>query len=156
MEASPKDSAGVLLPPPIIFFLGVLLGFLADRLLPWEMPGEDLHLALGWGIITLGMLLIFLGIRELRRLHTTINPAGTTTALATGGPYRRTRNPLYLALSTIQTGIGVATGNPWILLLLLPTVLIIRFAVIRREERYLEGKFGEEYRRYRARVRRWF
>lgn len=154
-KGGPRDSAGVLLPPPLIYLAAILLGVLAQRALPLALPGRGLRLVLGWGIILLGMAVIVLGARELRRLRTTLNPAGSTTALATGGPYGRTRNPLYLALSIIHLGVGVATGNPWILLTLAPAVLVIHFAVIRREERYLERKFGEEYRRYRSEVRRW-
>lgn len=152
---TPADSAGVLLPPPLIYLGGILLGFLADKAFPLELPARSLQLPVGWGCIALGGLLIFAGTRQLRRKRTTINPAGSTTAIATEGPYGRTRNPLYLALAVIHLGIGVATGSPWILLTLPFTVLIIHFGVIRREERYLEGKFGDEYREYCSRVRRW-
>lgn len=73
----------------------------------------------------------------------------------TRGPYRFTRNPGYVALALVFAGIAVLTGGVWILLMLVPTLVVIDRGVIAREERYLEESFGEEYRKYRSRVRRW-
>ncbi len=77
------------------------------------------------------------------------------TAIITGGPYAYTRNPLYVALALFHGAVAIAAGNVWALLLLAPALLVVRYFVIAREERYLEAKFGEEYLRYKARVRRW-
>ncbi len=78
-----------------------------------------------------------------------------STAIITTGPFRYSRNPAYVALTLLCVGLGVLLDNPWILVLLLPAVLLVHFGVVRREERYLERRFGEEYRRYKASVRRW-
>ena len=75
-----------------------------------------------------------------------------STVIITTGPFRYLRNPAYVAL---WVGLGVVLDNPWILVLLLPAVLLVHFGVVRREERYLERQFGEEYRRYKASVHRW-
>nr|MBA2578847.1 isoprenylcysteine carboxylmethyltransferase family protein [Euzebyaceae bacterium] len=78
-----------------------------------------------------------------------------TTALVAAGPYRFTRNPMYLGLSAGTAGVALITGNPWVLALLVPAVGVADAAFIRPEERYLERTFGDAYRAYRTRVRRW-
>jgi len=78
-----------------------------------------------------------------------------TTTIVDTGPYRFTRNPIYLAMLLGLIGLAIALNSLWLLLTLVPFVLVIRYGVVAREEAYLERKFGEDYRRYRARVRRW-
>ncbi|MBV8230410.1 MAG: isoprenylcysteine carboxylmethyltransferase family protein [Planctomycetaceae bacterium] len=99
------------------------------------------------------MALDIWAVATFRRLGTTPNPAGPTTALAVGGPYRFTRNPMYLGLVFLMAGLEFLANALWPLVLL--PVVIVRRAVIDREERYLTAEFGEEYLRYKARVRRW-
>ena len=79
----------------------------------------------------------------------------TEQALVTGGIYRHTRNPLYVALALVYAGIAVAADSLWALMFLAPCLGVIRYGVIAREEAYLERKFGEEYRRFKSAVRRW-
>ena len=78
-----------------------------------------------------------------------------TAAIVKVGPYRFSRNPIYLAFSLFQTGIALAVNDAWILVTLLPAISVMSFVVIPREERYLEACFGDEYERYKASVRRW-
>jgi protein-S-isoprenylcysteine O-methyltransferase Ste14 len=78
-----------------------------------------------------------------------------TTTIVDTGPYRFTRNPIYLAMMLALAGLAIAFDSLWILLTLVPFALVIGYGVVAREEAYLERKFGEAYRRYRARVRRW-
>ena len=99
------------------------------------------------------MALDIWAVATFRRLGTTPNPAGPTTALAVGGPYRFTRNPMYLGLVFLMAGLAFLANALWPLVLL--PVVIVRRAVIDREERDLTAEFGEEYLRYKARVRRW-
>jgi len=94
-------------------------------------------------------------VATFRRLGTTPNPAGPTTALAVGGPYRFTRNPMYLGLVFLMAGLAFLANALWPLVLLPVVIVIVRRAVIDREERDLTAEFGEEYLRYKARVRRW-
>jgi protein-S-isoprenylcysteine O-methyltransferase Ste14 len=90
-----------------------------------------------------------------RRLGTNVPPSQPTTLIATTGPYRWTRNPMYLGMALIYSGLAIGLDGP-IAFALLPLVLIaIQTQVIAREERYLEAKFGDDYRRYKAEVRRW-
>jgi protein-S-isoprenylcysteine O-methyltransferase Ste14 len=79
-----------------------------------------------------------------------------TAAIVKVGPYRFSRNPIYLAFSLFRTGIALVVNDAWILVTLLPAISVMSFVVIPREERYLEARFGEEYARFRASVRRWF
>jgi protein-S-isoprenylcysteine O-methyltransferase Ste14 len=94
-------------------------------------------------------------IATFRRIGTTPNPAGGSTALALEGPYRFSRNPMYLSLLLLMAGIGLAANTPWPLLTLPIVVFVLRRGVIEYEERYLTAKFGEPYRAFMARVRRW-
>ena len=91
----------------------------------------------------------------MRRTQQDPDPRTPSPELIPGGPYRYTRNPMYVGMTLIQAGIGIALGNLWILLLLVPTLWILRRSVIEKEEAYLERKFGDSYLRYRASVRRW-
>ena len=94
--------------------------------------------------------------RALGRAGTTISVDRPTTAIVVDGPYRYSRNPLYVTLTLLSLGLGAAALNtPWALVLLPPLVLLMQRGVVEREERYLERKFGEEYLHYKRRVRRW-
>ncbi len=86
---------------------------------------------------------------------TNVNPTLPTTSIVTTGPYRFTRNPLYLGLTMIYLGLTLAINTWWSLLLLVPVLFVMHFDVVLREERYLERKFGDTYRQYRAHVRRY-
>jgi protein-S-isoprenylcysteine O-methyltransferase Ste14 len=96
-----------------------------------------------------------LGARRFSAAGTNIPPTLPTTALVVTGPYRWSRNPLYLAMILVYVGLGIAALSLWALLLAVPLVLLLNYGVIIREEAYLERKFGADYRAYRERVRRW-
>jgi protein-S-isoprenylcysteine O-methyltransferase Ste14 len=93
--------------------------------------------------------------RVLSRAHTPVDPLKPTTALVTEGPFRYSRNPIYVALTLLYVGVALLVNVWWILLLVVPVLLVIRYGVIAREEAYLTRKFGEAYRQYTAQVRRW-
>ena len=95
------------------------------------------------------------GLWALRRAGTSQNPRRPTTALVVSGPFRISRNPLYLSLLCLYVGIALFVNGLWLFLLAIPLVAVLRLGIIAPEERYLERKFGDEYRRYRSRVRRW-
>ncbi|MFQ5468202.1 MAG: methyltransferase family protein [Kiloniellaceae bacterium] len=110
---------------------------------------------MGGGLIAAGFALAAWAIRTFRAAGTNVETGKPATTVVEAGPYRYSRNPIYVGLSAIMVGIGVALDNVWIVGLLVPVLAIMRVGVIGREERYLEGKFGDAYRGYRARVRRW-
>jgi len=91
----------------------------------------------------------------MKRAGTNIRPDQPTLAVVSDGPFRFTRNPLYLALTGLYVGITLLADALWPLLLLVPVLVVLQWGVVAREERYLEAKFGEPYRAYKARVRRW-
>jgi protein-S-isoprenylcysteine O-methyltransferase Ste14 len=150
-----SDTAGVVVPPPLIYLAALLVAFTLDWLWPVALLPEGLQYGAGAVLIGGGLLIAILVWRRFHAAGTHIEPYKPTIALVTDGLFAYSRNPVYLALACIMLGIGVAADNAWVLLMLVPTLLIIRTTVIAREERYLEGKFGDDYRRYKAAVRRW-
>ena len=91
----------------------------------------------------------------MRRTHQDPDPREPSPELILGGPFRWSRNPIYLGMTLIQAGVGVALGNAWLLLLLAPTLVILQREVIAKEEAYLTRKFGDAYLAYQRSVRRW-
>lgn len=150
---TPKDTAGVIAPPPLIYLAGLAAGIALDRVFAW--PGWAPMIWPGVGLAVLGAAFNLWGIREFRRAETDYVPYRPTKRIITTGPFRFTRNPLYVSLAAVYAGIALALGSAWALALLVPVMLVIRFGVIAREERYLAEKFGEEYLRYKDSVRRW-
>lgn len=153
---APGDHPGVVAPPPLIFLTPLLLG-LALRWAPVPAPALDLRLRLGVGLplVVAGAALGVWGLATMRRARTPAEPWKTPRALVTDGPFARTRNPLYVAMALIVAGLALALDALLALPLLVPALLVVRQGVVLREERYLERKFGDEYRAYCARVRRW-
>jgi len=94
-------------------------------------------------------------VRRIWRARSSVLPHRATTALVTTGPFRITRNPLYLAMGLLLAGVAFTVNSLMMLLVIVPWTVVMRHGVIAREERYLEGKFGEDYRAYCRRVRRW-
>lgn len=158
-EKPAADSAGVVIPPPLFFVAAFGLGGLVDHFDPWFLAstfaGERWVRAAGGVVIALALALAFWAIAVFRRAGTTPIPNQPTTAVVFEGPYRFTRNPMYLGLTLALAGVGLALDRGWIALsALLGAVLVDRYAIV-REERYLERKFGDAYLGYRRRVRRW-
>ena len=152
----PDDNAGVRFPPPIVYVVFLALGILANIWYPVSPLPPPLAWTLGGVILACGVALgPIWGIRTLRVAGTTIRPDKPTSKLVTDGPFRFSRNPLYLSLTVIYAGIAVMADSIWALLLLIPVNIIISRFVIRREEQYLAQTFGDEYERYRMKVRRW-
>lgn len=155
--ANEPDSAGVRFPPPLIYLGALLLGFAAERFVPLSSFGIEprLLVAMGALLFVAGATIMLLAAGLFRRLGTNVRPTQPTSLIATTGPYRWTRNPMYLGMALIYAALAIGLDGP-IALALLPLVLIvIQTQVIAREERYLEAKFGDDYRRYKAEVRRW-
>ncbi len=150
-----KDNPGVIAPPPLIYAGALAAGLLANRLYPISFLPRPVSRALGWPAVLAGLAIGFFGFREMKRAETNVDPYKPTTAIVEAGPYRYTRNPLYVGMTLIYAGF-TARANALPAALVLPAALaVMRRGVIEREERYLERKFGDEYLQYKARVRRW-
>ncbi len=154
-ERNQRDNPGVIAPPPLIYlgFLGG--GLLLDYVLPVALVPDGAQYAAGFALIAVGLVMFALAVREFFKAGTSVETRKPTTAIVTGGPFRFSRNPIYVALSLVYAGIGFAVDSAWVLALLVPALIVMRYGVVSREERYLERKFGEAYLRYKASVRRW-
>ena len=151
---------GVRFPPPTLFVAGFLLGWLLERwVVRLRLVGGDASTApLVWGgsvAIVLGLATIAWGLLTFFRARTAIMPHHSASRLVTHGPYRFTRNPMYLGMSLLHAGLALRMNMGWPLIMLPLALLAVWAFVIRREERYLGSAFGEEYAAYRRRVRRW-
>jgi protein-S-isoprenylcysteine O-methyltransferase Ste14 len=155
MPNDEQDHAGVLAPPPLIQLGPLLLGLLLNRKLPVPFLPRRLTRIFGWPLIGSGVLLWGWFIWALRRADTPISPNEPTTTLVTEGPFRYTRNPGYLSATMIYAGVASLANALWAILLLPVMLLVTQRGMIEREERYLERRFGEQYLRYKAQVRRW-
>ncbi len=155
MTGDDKDLAGVIAPPPLIYLAFLLLGLGLDYVWPVAVIPEGVQYPAGALLIALGLALFAAAVRQFVKADTSVQTRKPTTAIITDGPFRFSRNPIYLAMSLSYAGIAIAADNLWILGLLVPALAVIRCGVISREERYLERKFAEEYLRYKASVRRW-
>jgi protein-S-isoprenylcysteine O-methyltransferase Ste14 len=152
MTDEKSDRPGVIAPPPLIFAAGLVIGLLIQRARPVPLwPGVS---AMGVFLIGAAILLAAWAFQTMQRAGTPVDPYKPTTRLVSEGPFRFTRNPLYLSLTLIYLGIALLFNALWPLLLLPFVLLVLRRGVIDREERYLERKFGKEYLRYKNRVRR--
>lgn len=142
-----------------MLFLGCLgLGFVLDRLLPLPLTHAELS-AIGWtaggALVAIGVAIMAAGIRNFARADTPVPSNQPVRALVTTGIHGWSRNPIYVGMLLLYAGIGIAARSPWILTLALPLFVILRYGVVAREEAYLERRFGETYRDYKAHVRRW-
>jgi protein-S-isoprenylcysteine O-methyltransferase Ste14 len=159
MNADPRDAARVRVFPPGVPLVTILLGQVLQRFWP-ILPTLELTPLVRYGIggmIVLGAVL-GLGSRAVRTMRSTgqdENPWKPTPSIIESGPYRFTRNPMYLQLMIICIGFPVILQNPWILLLTPLAAGVLQALAIRPEEAYLEQKFGDTYRAYKQRVPRW-
>ena len=154
-ENNNVDNPGVVAPPPLIYAVALLAGLLANRRFHVPFLPRRLGRMLGWPLVLSGLAVGLLGVREMRRAETNVSPYMPVTAIATEGPYRFTRNPMYVGFTLMYVGIS-ALANALPPVLLLPLVLrLMRRGVIEREENYLERKFGDVYLEYKVRAPRW-
>lgn len=155
MDREIPDRPGVAAPPPLIYAGGFALSYLIENFLPTSLFPETMSAFVGWSSIALGVLIAAFALSAFRRARTPVNPYAQTTALVTGGAFRFSRNPLYLALTVIYFGAAGLLNSLWPVLLLPGVLWFTHWGVIIREECYLERKFGRAYKEYKARVRRW-
>lgn len=155
MKQPSVDHPEVITFPPLLSGGTLAVGLILHWLFPRHpFPPGPAHLA--GGLLTgAGVLLIAWGAITMRRAGTNINPAEPSLVLVTDGPFRWSRNPLYLANIILYIGITLLFNALWPFVLLIPLFGLFEWGVIRREERYLLAKFGEPYRAYCARARRW-
>jgi protein-S-isoprenylcysteine O-methyltransferase Ste14 len=150
-----RDSSGVRIPPPLFFLAGLLVGCGLEQLFPIDGAPDAFRVAACVIGVALWLVLDGTAMLRLRRAGTSMIPFNPTTALVTSGPYRFTRNPMYLGMAFLYVGLAVGFDVIWALIVLPSMIVAIDRLVIAREETYLLRKFGQSYRDYMARVRRW-
>jgi len=157
--ADPRDNPGVIAPPPLLAATVIVLGLLLDWLLPAYVLTVLLtateRIVIGVVLMAAGAALAVPAIRAFRSAGTHVEPWKPALALATTGIYSYVRNPMYVGLTLLLVGLGIALASDWTLVMTVAFALTIHFGVVLREERYLEAKFGDEYRQYKARVPRY-
>jgi len=156
MDAAGEDHPRIVAFPPLLWLINAIVSVLVHFFVV-SIPILPQPFALILGIVCLlaGPSLAWPALRTMRAAGTNVNPAKPALLIVRGGPYRFTRNPMYLALCLVQTAIGFFL-NDWItLLFVVPLAIVLHFGVILPEERYLEAKFGEPYLALKREVRRW-
>ena len=141
--------------PPAIPTIALLLSWALGRLWPVEVYWPAWTRWVGWVLFVTPPLLAFSAIRTFRRHHTALNPLGEVTTIVESGPFRFTRNPMYLSLLVLHLGGMLAFRLPWAAVLFIPVFLALHLGVVIPEEKHLETAFGDQYRLYKRRVRRW-
>jgi protein-S-isoprenylcysteine O-methyltransferase Ste14 len=149
------DNPGLMISPPLLYAIAFLVVLVLSWLWPWRVGSQTLARWAGIVTLSMGLALGLWAQRALRQAGTNINPTLPTTALVTAGAYGRSRNPLYLALSLAFLGLSLAVNSLWGLVALVVLLVVIHYGIVLREERYLADKFGESYRQYCSRVRRY-
>jgi len=154
-----KDVPGVIVFPPLIPLAVIVVGVPIDWLLLPLRFLEAIPLALrgvvGAGLVALGFASAIMGVKTFKRIGTNTNPMQPSLKLAGQGIFARLRNPMYVGMGLAVLGIAIALALEWTLLTLVVGALVMHFGVVLREERYLERKFGEDYRRYKQSVPRY-
>jgi protein-S-isoprenylcysteine O-methyltransferase Ste14 len=154
-EPQPSDKPGVIAFPGVLYAAAFAVAFGLHLLWPVNVLPSPLAQWAGVTLCLVGAALILWGIAAMRRAKTNIYPGLPATALVVSGPFRLTRNPIYVALVILFVGLSLEVNMAWGFVVLVPLLLVMHYGVILREERYLEGKFGESYRQYRSAVRRY-
>jgi protein-S-isoprenylcysteine O-methyltransferase Ste14 len=167
------DNPGVRIPPPLFYAMAIVLGLLFDGVhsLPIVTPAaagsgfltavasakavSRIAVVVGWLLVAAWLYLTTTAFRLFRRKHTSVLPIRPSTTLVVAGPYRFTRNPMYLGLTLLTIALSLFLNTWWPIILLVPTLIVIQSFVIAREESYLRRRFGAEYDAYTCQVRRW-
>jgi protein-S-isoprenylcysteine O-methyltransferase Ste14 len=150
-----SDAPNVKIIPPLVYVAGIVVGLLVSRWLPIAVIPNQAAWIIGGVLIFCGAILAGSAIFKFKGAGTTVRPDRAASSLVIAGPYRITRNPMYLGLALVYLGIAIADQSIWALILLPIILFIIQRRAIEPEEAFLERRFGADYGRYKANVRRW-
>jgi protein-S-isoprenylcysteine O-methyltransferase Ste14 len=159
MMADARDTPGVIAPPPLLAAAAVVLGLLLDWLLPAYLLRVLLsfpeRMVIGIVLIAAGLALIVSANLAFREAGTNVEPWKPSLTIVTGGVFRWLRNPMYVGGVVLLVGLAILLASDWMVVMTVVTALILHVGVVKREERYLEAKFGDAYRRYMSTVPRY-
>jgi|SRR5262245_9452733 len=159
-ESGPKnavqDVANLgLVRPPLVYLISLATGALGQLASPLPFLPGTLAVPLGAALVAVAIALFSYSVAKFRAAGTPVPARKPTTMIVRTGPYRFSRNPIYLAFSLLQLGIAIGVNSLWLLATLVAAVALIHYVVIPKEEQYLERRFGAQYLDYKASVRRW-
>lgn len=152
------DHADVAIKPPFLFLGALGIGCLLSLVVPIGFglgSANGTALATGLAFVLIGFALAAWSARVFHLAGTSIVPGDAAAALVTSGPYKVTRNPIYIGFILVYFGLAIILTSMWMLLLLIPVLFILQRGIVEREEAYLEREFGEAYRKYKVKVPRW-
>jgi protein-S-isoprenylcysteine O-methyltransferase Ste14 len=159
MTQTRSDNAGVIAPPPLISLAALFIGLGLDWLAPIGLIETALPRTARVSLaVLIGAVAIWSaarGIMEFRRMRTPVDPRRPVATLVTAGIFGSTRNPLYRCQGLLLLALAVGFASDWTMLLIVPWAVAMHVGVVLREERYLEAKFGDDYRRYTDHVPRY-
>lgn len=144
-----------LMRPPLVYLGAIGLGLLLHFAWPVWLVSRAVSLPLGGTVVLVAVAVFLYAVRTFRTAGTPVPGNRPTTTIARTGPYRWSRNPIYLSFSLLQLGVACWVNSLWLLVALIPAVALMSFVVIPREEQYLETRFPSDYLPYKASVRRW-
>jgi len=150
-----KDHANVKIPPPVLLLIHLFSAFLLNKFLPLPFVFPKVFVWVGYALVVIGLGLAFSAVSRFMQAHTTVDPHGSVSNIVTSGPYRFTRNPIYLGFVYLLIGFPFIFKSYWGLILSPVFIVLMIVLVIQHEEAYLENKFGDEYTSYKSSVRRW-
>ena len=157
--ANSSDTAGVIAPPPLLALAAVVLGLLLNWLAPAYLLSVllswDARVILGLELMAAGLALVILALRSFKSAGTHVEPWKPSTTVVATGVFAWLRNPMYVGGTAALIGLAILLGSDWMVVTTVVMALVLHFGVVLREERYLEAKFGEPYRHYKATVPRY-
>jgi protein-S-isoprenylcysteine O-methyltransferase Ste14 len=155
-SSAPQDVPNLgLVRPPLVYLISLVSGTVIHLVVPLRFLPATLAVSLGVPLVAVAIALFSYSVAKFRAAGTPVPARKPTTAIVRTGPYRFSRNPIYLAFSLFQLGIATWVNSVWLLATLAGAVALMQFVVIPREVRYMERKFGMDYLDYKASVRRW-
>jgi protein-S-isoprenylcysteine O-methyltransferase Ste14 len=151
-----RDAANLgLVRPPVVYLISLVSGTVIQLIVPLRLLPVSVGVPLGISVVAVAIALFSYAVAKFRAAGTPVPARKPTTAIVRTGPYRFSRNPIYLAFSLFQLGIAIWVNSVWLVATLVGAVALIHSVVIPREEKYLERKFGAQYLDYKSSVRRW-
>ena len=150
------DTPEVIARPPLLYVAALLVVLVLRRFWPLPVVSHAMALWPAVALVVSGLGILIWGRRALETAGTNTDPRRPATAIVTSGPFRFSRNPLYVSITLMYGGLTLAANTWWGAIVLVPLLVVVHRGVVLREERYLERKFGDAYRQYRSRVRRYF
>lgn len=155
-QLSEIRSPAVFFPPPLLFVIGIATGWAINQKIRWSLgiivPAQAI---ISWIMVICGVSLMVWGLITFRLEKTAVYPNQPARQLVAKGPFRFSRNPMYVGLTIMTAGIGLLAANVWMLIMLPVTLIVLWKSVIQKEERYLKSEFGSVYEEYQKQVRRW-